>query len=61
MFKPLKTDNDRTEITVKVSRIGIIALGMMVGSGMLLVMLIGLRVYRAKRAHHAPAQDTMAS
>ncbi|GAA1958831.1 DUF6049 family protein [Catenulispora subtropica] len=48
-------------IPVKVSRIGIIALGLMIGSGVLLVALIGLRVYRAKRAQHASAQDTMAS
>lgn len=58
---PLKTDTSVTEVRVHVSRIGIIALGLMIGSGMLLVLLIGLRVYRAKRTHHAPAQDTMAS
>lgn len=50
-----------TSVTVKVSRIGLIALGLMIGSGALLILLIGLRVYRAKRTHHAPAQDTMAS
>lgn len=50
-----------TEVAVKVSRIGIIALALMIGSGVLLIVLIGLRVLRAKRAHHAPAQDTMAS
>ena len=58
---PLKGDSSVTFVTVKVSRIGIIALGLMIGSGFLLVLLIGLRVYRAKRTHHAPAQDTMAS
>jgi hypothetical protein len=51
----------QTQVTVKVSRIGIIALALIIGSGVLLVLLIGLRVLRAKRAHHAPAQDTMAS
>jgi len=60
LIKPLKKDGS-TSVTVKVSRIGIIALGLMIGSGMLLILLIGLRVYRAKRTHHAPAQDTMAS
>ena len=50
-----------TDVTVKVSRIGIIALALMIGSGVLLIVLIGLRVLRAKRTHHAPAQDTMAS
>jgi hypothetical protein len=61
LHTPLKDDNGQTPITVKVSRIGIIALALMIGSGMLLILLIGLRVYRAKRTHHAPAQDTMAS
>jgi hypothetical protein len=60
LIKPLKKDGS-TSVTVKVSRIGIIALGLMIGSGVLLILLIGLRVYRAKRTHHAPAQDTMAS
>ena len=46
---------------MKISAIGIIALALMIGSAALLVLAIGLRVYRAKRAHHAPAQDTMAS
>ncbi|MEY9927179.1 hypothetical protein ABH926_001804 [Catenulispora sp. GP43] len=58
---PLKANTSVTYVTVKVSRIGIIALGLMIGSGFLLILLIGLRVYRAKRTHHAPAQDTMAS
>ncbi|MFD0639267.1 hypothetical protein ACFQ9X_54495 [Catenulispora yoronensis] len=57
----LKDHNGTAIIPVKVSRIGIIALGLMIGSGVLLVALIGLRVYRAKRAQHASAQDTMAS
>lgn len=48
-------------LTVRISAIGIIALALMIGSAALLVVAIGLRVYRAKRAHHAPAQDTMAS
>ena len=61
LFTPLKSADGEVEIPVKVSRIGIIALGLMIGSGILLVALIGLRVYRAKRAQHAPAQDTMAS
>ena len=61
LTSPLKDDTSYTKVTVKVSRIGIIALGLMIGSGMLLVLLIGLRVYRAKSTHHAPAQDTMAS
>jgi hypothetical protein len=61
LFTPLKTNDSTVTIPVKVSRIGIIALGLMIGSGVLLVALIGLRVYRAKRAQHAPAQDTMAS
>jgi hypothetical protein len=60
LIKPLNNDGS-TNVTVKVSRIGIIALSLMIGSGMLLILLIGLRVYRAKRTHHAPAQDTMAS
>jgi hypothetical protein len=55
-----KLKKGNVEIPVKVSRIGVIALGLIIGSGVLLVALIGLRVYRAKRAHHAPAQDTMA-
>ncbi|WP_194898491.1 hypothetical protein [Catenulispora pinisilvae] len=59
LFTPLK--GGFTTVTVKVSRIGIIALALIIGSGLLLILLIGLRVYRAKRAHHAPAQDTMAS
>ncbi len=46
---------------VKVSAIGIIALGLMIGSAAVLVIAIGLRVYRANRAHHASAQDTMSS
>ena len=58
---PLDVRPGQTRVTVTVSRIGIIALALMIGSGMLLVLLIGLRVYRAKRAHHAPVQDTMAS
>ncbi|NUR59625.1 MAG: hypothetical protein HOV87_13300 [Catenulispora sp.] len=61
LFTPLKSEDGAVEIPVKVSRIGIIALGLMIGSGILLIALIGLRVYRAKRAQHAPAQDTMAS
>lgn len=48
-------------LTVRISAIGIIALALMIGSAALLVVAIGLRVYRAKRAHHASAQDTMAS
>ncbi len=61
LIKPINEDGGHTKVTVKVSRIGIIALGLIIGSGILLVLLIGLRVYRAKRTHHAPAQDTMAS
>jgi len=61
LIKPTNEDGGHTQVTVKVSRIGIIALSLIIGSGMLLVLLIGLRVYRAKRTHHAPAQDTMAS
>lgn len=48
-------------LTVKISAIGIIALALMIGSAALLVVAIGLRVYRANRAHRASAQDTMAS
>jgi hypothetical protein len=48
-------------LTVRISAIGIIALALMIGSAALLVVAIGLRVYRANRAHHASAQDTMAS
>ncbi|NUP51591.1 MAG: hypothetical protein HOW97_30380 [Catenulispora sp.] len=61
LFTDIKADKSSVTIPVKVSRIGIIALGLMIGSGVLLVALIGLRVYRAKRAQHASAQDTMAS
>jgi hypothetical protein len=63
LITKLKQDGGQTMVTVEVSRIGIIALALIIGSGMLLVLLIGLRVYRAKRTHHspAPAQDTMAS
>ena len=61
LLKRTNEDGGHTQVTVKVSRIGIIALSLIIGSGMLLVLLIGLRVYRAKRTHHAPAQDTMAS
>jgi hypothetical protein len=61
LIKPTNEDGGHTLVTVKVSRIGIIALSLIIGSGMLLVLLIGLRVYRAKRTHHASAQDTMAS
>ncbi|MFL6114559.1 MAG: hypothetical protein ACJ786_24880 [Catenulispora sp.] len=60
LFTPI-ADKGTATIPVKVSRIGIIALGLMIGSGVLLVALIGLRVYRAKRAQHGSAQDTMAS
>jgi hypothetical protein len=48
-------------LTVRISAIGIIALALMIGSAALLILAIGLRVYRANRAHRAPAQDTMAS
>ncbi|MEY9857666.1 hypothetical protein ABH935_003274 [Catenulispora sp. GAS73] len=61
LIKPTNEDGGHTKVTVKVSRIGIIALSLIIGSGVLLVLLIGLRVYRAKRTHHASAQDTMAS
>ena len=61
LINKVDSSGGTTRVTVKVSRIGIVALGLIIGSGILLILLIGLRVYRAKRTHHAPAQDTMAS
>jgi hypothetical protein len=46
---------------VRVSAIGIVALTLMIGSAAVLVGAIGVRVYRANRAHHASGHDTMAS
>ena len=50
-----------THMLVQVNEVGLIALGLMIGSATLLVVAIGLRVYRSNRAHHAAGQDTMAS